>query len=412
MKLSTLTVRFLLLTIALSFAAPSRAVEGDLSFSVSPESAYSLLDETIRSAEKSIELNIYMLTNRSINEALVERAAAGVKVTVLLEGEVFGGEILLPVKNALDDFNKALKLRSKGKSRFLVMTANGGKPSKRRYVFNHAKYMIVDGKAAFVSSENITGSAFSTRNYTGGTRGWQIFVESKSLAKELGRVFDRDSSSKFGDVVSYDQAKFKVKDPGNNPLPPRENRTVNLFPVLRGRLDSAELCLSPKSLDCILSFIKGAKKELLVQHMNLPLYWVNRNGGAHKPNPIVHEILAAAKRGVKVQVLLNDDDAFGPKENGMKEERNDLTVAWLKAEAAKSRIRLEAATFRHKAVQVNYVHNKGMVADGASVFVSSINGTENSVMNNREVAVSVKSEQAGQYFGSVFAQDWAASTSR
>jgi cardiolipin synthase len=394
--------------ISLHFAAPVRAAEGDLSFSVSPESAYSLLDESIRSAEKSIELNIYMLTSRAVNEAIVERAAAGVKVTVLLEGEVYGGEMLLPVKNALDEFAAALKEKSGGKARFLVMTGNGDK-SKRRFAFNHAKYMIVDGRASFISSENITGSAFALRNFTGGTRGWQIFVESKALAAELGKIFSADSSPKSGDVVSYDQAKFKIKDPGNNPLPPREPRTVNLFPVLRGRLDSASLCLSPKSLECILGFIRGAKNELLVQHMNLPLYWVNRNGGEHKPNPIVHELLAAAKRGVKVKVLLNDDNSFGDKSTGMKEERNDLAVAWLKAEAAKARVRLEAATFAHKAIQVNYVHNKGMVADGRRVFVSSINGTENSVMNNREVAVTVESEQAGKYFGEVFAQDWAAS---
>jgi cardiolipin synthase A/B len=403
-----LRVVFLLSILTIAPVSPvARAAEGDLSFSVSPESAFSLLDETIRSAKKSIELNIYMLTNRSVMEALVERASAGVSITVLLEGEPFGGEILLPVKNALDDFHKALKDK-KGKNSFLVMTSNG-KVSKRRFVFNHAKYMLVDGKTALVSSENITGSAFSGRNFSGGARGWQIVVENKKVAGALANLFADDSSARFGDVLPYEQVNFKVKDPGNNPLPPREPRTVNLFPVLRGRAEKAELCLSPNSLDCILSFIRMAKTELLVQHMNLPLYWVNREGGAHKPNPIVHELLAAAKRGVKVKVLLNDDDAFGEKTTGMKEERNDLTVAWLKAEAAKARVSLEALTFNHKAMQVNYVHNKGMVSDSGRVFVSSINGTENSVKNNREVAVAVDSVEAAKYFGEVFAQDWSVS---
>jgi phosphatidylserine/phosphatidylglycerophosphate/cardiolipin synthase-like enzyme len=61
-------------------------------------------------------------------------------------------------------------------------------------------------------------------------------------------------------------------------------------------------------------------------------------------------------------------------------------------------------------VEVNYVHNKGMVADGSRVFVSSINGTENAIMNNREVAVSVVSPDAAQYFGKVFDTDWQLST--
>lgn len=383
--------------------APVLAAEGDVAFSVSPESAYNLLDETIRSARSSIELNIYMLTNRNINAALAERAENGVKVTVLLEGEVFGGEMLLPVKNALDVLQTAFKEKSNGRGKFLVMSSQGGK-LKRRYAYNHAKYMIVDGKTVFVSSENITGSAFGNNNYSGGTRGWQIAIESKSLAANLGRIFREDSTG--SDVVPYDKAIFKIKDPGNNPLPPRSPRTVNLFPLLRGTATAQSLCVSPKSLDCIVSFIRSAKKELLVEEMSLPLTWVSRTGGAGKPNPIVQELLAAGKRGVKVRVLLNDDDAFGDSDESKAAERNDLTVKWLKAEAAKARIPLQAATFNHKAVQVNYVHNKGMVADGARVFVSSINGTENSVQNNREVAVSVESASAAKYFSDVFNFDW------
>lgn len=401
MKLQPLAFSLIL---SLALASPfARAAEGDIAFSVSPESAFSLLDETIRGANESIDLNIYMLTNRSINEALAERAASGVKVTILLEGEVYGGEMLLPVKNALDDLQKAFL--AKGKGKFLVMTGHG-QPGKRRFVYNHAKYMVVDGKIIFVTSENITGSAFAIGNYTGGTRGWQIVVENQKLARELAAVFKNDSSTAHGDVVPYAQAKFKIKDPGNNPLPPRFPREVGLFPVLRGRMSGGSLCLSPKSLECILAFIRSARHELQVQHMSFPLYWIDRKTGAKNPNPIAHELLAAAKRGVKVQVLLNDDHSFGDSGAAVSDEANVHTVKWLKAEAAKARLPLEAATFKHKAAQVNYVHNKGMVADGKRVFVSSINGTENSVQHNREVALSVESVEAAKYFGDVFAQDW------
>ena len=400
-------VQIALLLAFVLFRAPvaALAAEGDLAFSVSPESAYNLLDETIRSARSSIELNIYMLTNRNINEALAERAANGVNVTILLEGEVYGGEILLPVKNALDALQAAFKEKSNGRGKFLVMSSQNGQ-NQRRYTFNHAKYMIVDGKIVFVSSENITGSAFGNNDFSGGTRGWQIAIESKTLAASLGRIFREDSTGR--DVVPYDKAIFKIKDPGNNPLPPRTPRSVQLFPLLRGTSTAQSLCVSPKSLDCILAFIRSAKKELLVEEMSLPLYWVSRTGGADKPNPIVEELLAAAKRGVKVSVLINDDNAFGESTTPAK-ERNDLTVKWLNAEASKARLQLKAVTFDQKAIQVNYVHNKGMVADGARVFVSSINGTENSVFNNREVAVSVESVSAAKYYSDVFQFDWSQS---
>lgn len=394
-----------LLLFSLISLATARAADGDVSFSVSPESAYTLLDETIREARESIDLNVYMLTNRSINTALAEKAASGVKVTILLEGEVFGGEMLLPVKNALDDLQKAFHEKGKGNGKFLVMTGNGDS-TRRRFVFNHAKYMLVDGKRVFVSSENITGSAFGNGNYSGGTRGWQIVLENQALARQLGKIFQSDSSMEYGDVVPYEQARFKIKDPGNTPLPPRTPREVDLFPVLRGKMSAASLCLSPKSLECVLKFIRSAKQELLVQHLSLPLYWIDRKSGEKNPNPIVQELVAVAKRGVKVRVLLNDDLSFGEKAGKPNEEANDLTVKWLLAEASKARLPLRAATFNHKAQQVNYVHNKGMVADGKRVFVSSINGTENSVLNNREVAVSVDSVEAAKYFGDVYAQDW------
>jgi phosphatidylserine/phosphatidylglycerophosphate/cardiolipin synthase-like enzyme len=47
-----------------------------------------------------------------------------------------------------------------------------------------------------------------------------------------------------------------------------------------------------------------------------------------------------------------------------------------------------------------------MIVDGARALVSSVNGTENSVMNNREVAVIVESPDAAQYFQGAFDFDW------
>ena len=40
------------------------------------------------------------------------------------------------------------------------------------------------------------------------------------------------------------------------------------------------------------------------------------------------------------------------------------------------------------------------------VLVSSINGTENSVENNREIGIAIESEAGARYFGEVFGFDW------
>ena len=125
----------------------------------------------------------------------------------------------------------------------------------------------------------------------------------------------------------------------------------------------------------------------------------------------MEELLAAAKRGVKVRVLLNDDNSFGDDGgNSSPVEKNITTVNYLNAEAQKAALPLQAATFDYKKIEVGYVHNKGMVADGSRVFVSSINGTENAIMNNREVAVNVTSTDAAKYYADVFNLDWSLSS--
>jgi cardiolipin synthase len=391
----------LLSSLALGAGFNTYAAEGDAAFAVSPESAYSLVQTAIADAQSSISLNIYMLTNRNVADALAAKAKAGVKVTILLEGQTFGDEILLPVKKVLDDFEAKLAGTS---ARFLVMTSQAG--GKRRYVFDHAKYMVIDGTRVFVSSENITGSAYNNRNQTGGTRGWEIYVENAALGSELSQVFATDTDLSYHDVIPYAQVQWNVKDPGNNPLPPRKDRTVPSFAMARGRVSEATLCSSPNSLQCMIDFIRSAKSDLALEHLSLPKVWVDHQANTSGPSPVVDEIVAAAKRGVRVRVLLNDDNSFADNGGTAPEEKNAVTISYLQQMAAQSRLPIQAATLSNANVQVSYVHNKGMVADGSRVFVSSINGTQNAIMNNREVAVAVASPDAAAYFGKVFDTDW------
>ncbi len=387
-------------------AADARGAEGDAAFAVSPESAYSLIQTAIGDAHESIELNTYMLTNRNVTDALIEKATReNVKITVLIEGQTFGGDMLLPGKRVLDDFQAKIQGTQ---ARFLVMTSQSG---TRRYVYDHAKYMIVDGCRVFVSSENITGSAYNNRNQTGGTRGWEIYIENAALGAQLSQIFETDSDTSYGDVLPYSQVSFNVKDPGNSPFPPRQDRDVPNFAMTRGHVDNASLCTSPNSLQCVLAFIGSAKSALNLEFLSLPKVWVNHKNNTTQPSPIVAALVAAAQRGVHVRVLLNDDNAFADDNGGTSsDEKNINTVNYFRELAAQSNLPLEAATFAQKRVEVSYVHNKGMVADGNRVFVSSINGTENSVMENREVAVAVTSEDAGKYFSSVFGADWSLSS--
>lgn len=401
--------------LVLAQALPAAAKEGDAAFSVSPDSAFIGLTTALMEAKESIDMNIYMLTSKNIGAVLSTKAEQGVKIRVLVEGEPHGGSVFPAVKQTLDLLNESFKGKGKN-AKLFVMTTNGDAKNKRRYVFNHAKYAVVDGKKIFVSSDNFTGSAFpdpSRTIYEGGTRGWQVFLENSQVAAELTKVFEEDVNGKT-DVVAYEKANIKVNDPnGGAPLPKREKRTAQSFGIELGRSGKASLCTSPKSEKCIVEFIRSAKTDLVVEHLSLPYYWKPFANGklaeTGPVNPIVAEILAAAKRGVKVKVLVNDDKSFS--EDGKTSDKdveitNGFVVEQLNKDAAKLRLPLEAATFSHRNTQTSYAHNKGMIADGKRVFVSSINGTQNSVENNREVAVSIETEDGARYFGEVFGFDW------
>lgn len=400
-------------TLVLAQALPAAAKEGDAAFSVSPDSAFIGLTTALTEAKETIDVNIYMFTSKNIAAVLSTKAEQGVKIRLLVEGEPHGGTVFPAVKQVLDQINESFKGKN---AKLFVMTSNGDKANKRRYVFNHAKYVIVDGKKVFVSSDNFTGSAFpdpSRTIFEGGTRGWQVLLENSKVAADLEAIFEEDLNGKT-DVLPYEKAVIRVNDPNNgSPLPKREKRTAQSFGIELGRASKGSVCASPKSEKCIVDFIRSAKSEINVEHASLPYYWKPyANGAIAKTgpmSPIVIELLAAAKRGVKVKILVNDDKTFAGDDNTDDKDvelSNAFSVEQLNKEAAQQRLPLEAALFSAKNTQTSYVHNKGMIADGKRVFVSSINGTQNSVENNREIAVAVESEDGARYFGEVFGFDW------
>lgn len=74
--------------------------------------------------------------------------------------------------------------------------------------------------------------------------------------------------------------------------------------------------------------------------------------------------------------------------------------------AREQKLPLQVAVMNIEGLQLYTVHNMGMIADAKRVWVGSINGTENSVTNNREIAIDIESPEGAKYYGSVFESDW------
>lgn len=413
-----------LISLFLSFVSAS-AYAFPAKFSASPDSSQALLLETVNSARSSILLNVYMITNTRLQNALLDRLAHGVQIQMLVEAEPsMDKKISDYEKRVLDTLSAAFKGSGKGLSHLFIMTSQNG-TKNRRYVFDHAKYVVVDGKRAYVSSENfVTSGAMSDPNRKA-NRGWQVLLDDATTARTLTQIFKTDADLNQSDVVEYDPSLVSVitlppRSPGSPSFDNR--RSVAPIPGGTGDVQKVSVCLSPNSVPCLTDFIRSAKASLDLEHLSLPLQWIghpaSNSTNAGITSSIVVEAIAAAERGVKVRILLNDDGAGSagllprlqsPGGNPYPKMTSRQIVDTLKSLAAQKGLELDAAVINSADLQLSLLHNKGMLADGLRAWVSSINGTENSVYNNREIGVDLESADAARYYGQLFELDWSKS---
>jgi len=116
------------------------------------------------------------------------------------------------------------------------------------------------------------------------------------------------------------------------------------------------------------------------------------------PNLYLEELLAAARRGVAVRLLL-DGSEFNAKDNGR-------TVADLGGIAEAEGLDLEAKLVDLGRHDLTRLHNKGFVVDGRTVLVSSINWNRDSPTANREAGLLVENPDLAAFFEAAFAWDW------
>jgi hypothetical protein len=162
-------------------------------------------------------------------------------------------------------------------------------------------------------------------------------------------------------------------------------------------------CLAEKT--GLLGLIRSAKEELLVVQNSIPHWWGRMRKGSPEatPNLPLQAVVDAARRGVRVRVLLDgtwyNTEAEDPRDN-------DDTVRALRELAAREKLDLQAKVLNLFASDLEKVHAKGVIADRARVFVGSINWTENSFKGNREVGVVVGHKEIASYYADLFVRDW------
>ena len=222
----------------------------------------------IRSAKRSVNLETYVFWDdeigRQFTQALTERARAGVPVSLILDAQ---GTRKMGLEN---------RKQLQGAGVQVVKYHSAFWPDPRRYNNRtHRKLLIVDGKVAFIGGAGIAdrwaGNADSTKHW-------------------------RDNHYKVtGPVVAQLQASFmsnwlktrgKVLH-GDAYFPPLENTGSSLAQAIRSGAHYENLDLM------YLLGVASAQKTLRIENA----YFL--------PDDLVRkELVAAAKRGVKIEILV------------------------------------------------------------------------------------------------------------
>lgn len=145
------------------------SIESNLTLFVQPESGHEFLLSEIEKADKHIYVEVYLMSDKKIIEALVEEDKKGTDVKVILEEHPFGG----------GGSNKGVKkdLESGG------VEVNW---SNSAFALSHIKMILIDDELVFILNQNITNSAF-TKN-----REFNILDKNVKDIEEIKKMFLAD----------------------------------------------------------------------------------------------------------------------------------------------------------------------------------------------------------------------------
>jgi phosphatidylserine/phosphatidylglycerophosphate/cardiolipin synthase-like enzyme len=320
--------------------------------------------DQLESADSRVLLAGYTLTADSVVRALSTAHDRGVAVSVLVDGSPVGGTSTAQVR-ALD------RLAAAG----IEVLVLGGEHA--RYAFHHAKYAVIDDRA-LVTTENWKPSG------TGGraSRGWGVVLRAQRTADELAALFAADTG--WRDTIPWTRYRETV-DPVE--AAPATETYRSAFDPTRVSVESARLLVTPDNAEGELrALFASATQSIRIQQVSI--------GGLD--HPLLHATLAAARRGVTVEIQLSTAWYV--------EAENRKLATRLRSLAADEGLALSVTLVEPRS-RFEKVHTKGVVVDDRHVVLGSINWNNHSLRDNREVALVLTGEEVAAYYSRVLTAD-------
>lgn len=317
-----------------------------------PDAAHEIfaqVEQTIKSAKTSIQVEMFNIDKKSIIDLLVSEARKGIQVQVIMDPPNEGWETSR--KAAIET------LRKGGVDVQIYPAAEAGSPQAKFGQLDHVKLLIVDGQKAIIGGMNWGEHSPANHDY-------DVAIEGPAVEK-MGWLFREDWMASGGTSQELPRIP-KVTARGGD--------MVNL--VVSG-LDEKERTVGKTIRRAIDNARKSIHAELFVL----------------SDRPTIEALVAAKERGVDVKVILNPIEIKGNR-------INEKAAETLKAAG------VDVKWFECNPDTKQKLHAKMAVFDDDQVIVGSANWSYAGFNTNREADVEVLSRGTASAFDKIFRNDW------
>ena len=387
-----------------------------LTIAIAPDNAYETLVNAIDAANTSLQIETLTFENLAIAAALIRAQNRGVNVTVLLEGGPVGG---------IPDQEKYICQQLEavgGQCWFMINDSDNN--IHARYTYLHAKFVLIDGEHVAISSENLSPNSLPYDDKSDGTwgrRGVMLITDAPGVVNHVQTIFDQDFDPKPTPTTPdghLDLYRWTITDTQYGPPPPGFipiTQTGGITYVVRYPQPTTlqgtfnfELVQSPENSlrdqDGLLGLIKqaGDGDTIFVQQLSERPHWgPSTSNPVSDPNPRLEAYINAARRGARVQLLL--DKFFNDWDDPVS---NSATCHYVNDIAKAEHLSLScqlgdpAGLGIHSKMVLLEINGRGFI------HIGSINGSELSSKGNRELALQIQSDAAYALLADMFLEDW------
>ncbi|HSG16622.1 MAG TPA: lamin tail domain-containing protein [Anaerolineae bacterium] len=296
---------------------------------IAPDNAFDLIQSEIAGASSEVQIASLTFRSGAIADELIAALQRGVEVTVLLEGGPVGG---------IDDVERHVCQqleRAGGQCWFMVNDPeiDGDSPIHDRYRYMHAKYLIIDGQRAVISTENLSPDSLPNDDKNDGTlgrRGVVVVTDAPAAVSRLRAVWQAD----FDPLNHRDLFRWNADD-DNYGAPGPTSKPITLtggisyhvrfteptvlsgtFPY--GLVQSPENGLADPAGLLHLLAQAGQGDTILVEQLREKPHWGSSDSNSiDDPNPRLEALIGAARREATVRLVLDSyfDDERQPDSN-------------------------------------------------------------------------------------------------